>query len=312
MYFKRGLKFLIMSIFFVLLLNESNFAKIYGVIKGTVVAEDTGDYLPNVFVILHKIHSLGSAQVGLTKTDSKGYYTFKNLEPGTYEINYESHYESGYCSLPYYKDRRGEKKDQLNLTYTLNSGEIKVINQKLIKGTKVEINISLINTEMNFENWDTIRVFSKDKPSYVTYFEKDGFLKIILPVGEELIIDGYLKQDNIQTINLKKVIEIIDTEKMTINLDFDFSNYLVVKINEPLNYDGSEPSCFVYKFNTELNKIEERVSELENWEITLFGLIPGKYKLMVLAGYESQTGFEYEKYSIIDILPGKNEIVIDL
>ena len=297
-----------------LLCQQLSFATIYGVVKGKVVMEDSGKGRANVIVRLFKGDEVDANE---TKSDLNGYYAFKNVVPGFYTITFEPPFESGYCSLPYYDPRntliiddQREIYKQLNLEFNLNDGEIKVINKELKKGTKVKVKINIKNTDLEFNPKTLFRIQSKEKYYFEEYFFLGTGYQKVFPVGEWIVVYGGLGNDDIDTIDLRKEVEISDTEMQIINLDFDFSNTLKVKIIKPVNYSGYSPSCSLYKFNYETNEYEDRpIKEFNAFEIIISGLMPGKYKLNVFMGVDiKKMDYDYKKILNFEIVPGENLI----
>jgi len=313
----KAMKICLLFVLMLLMCQQLNFARIYGVVKGKVVMEDSGKGLANVIVRLFKYEEVDANE---TKTDLNGYYNFKNVAPGFYTITFEPQFESGYCSLPYYDPRNTLITDdereiykQLNLEFNLNDGEIKVINKELKKGTKVKVKINIKNTDMEFNPKTLFRVRSKEKQYLHEYFFLGSGYQKVFPVGEWVVVYGALSNVNITTIDLRKEVEIIDTELQIINLDFDFSNTLSIKIIKPLNYNGYSPSCSLYKFNYETNEYEDRpIKEFDAFEIIISELMPGKYKLNVFLGVDiKKMDFDYKKILYFEIVQGENIIEVE-
>ena len=310
----KAMKICSLIVLMLLLCQQLSFAKIYGVVKGKVVMEDSGKGLANVIVRLFKGNNI---KIEETKTNDNGFYILRNIEPEFYTITFEPPFESGYCSLPYYDpknilitDDQREIYKQLNLEFNLNDGQIKVINKELKKGTKIQVKINITNTGLEFNPRTLFRIRSKEKKYIDELFLLGSGYQKVFPVGEWIIIEGALSNMNITTIDLRKEVEIIDTELQIINLDFDFSNTLEVKITKPLNYNGYSPSCSLYKFNYETNEYEDRpIKEFKAFEKVISGLMPGKYKLNVFMGANiKKMDFDYKKRLYFEIVPGENII----
>jgi hypothetical protein len=302
-----------------LLCQQLSFATIYGVVKGKVAAEDTGRGLANVIVRLFKGDEVDANE---TKTDLNGYYAFKNVVPGFYTITFEPPFESGYCSLPYYDPRntliiddQREIYKQLKLEFNLNDGEIKVINKELKKGTKVKVKINIKNTDLEFNPKNLFRLQSKEKYYFEEYFMLGSGYQKVFPVGEKIVLIGSLSHDNINCIDLRKEVEIINTELQIINLDFDFSTTLEVNIIKPLNYPGDDlPSCNLYRIDPETNDTElYPVIKFYGYLAVIDAVIPGEYELFTHLGLNlEKVKWEYNKATRFKIFPGENKITIEL
>ena len=315
----KTMKMCSLIVFMLLLCQQLNFAAIYGVVKGKVVAEDSGKGLANVIVRLFKNEERDASEI---KTNLNGSYVFKNVEPDFYTITFEPPFESGYCSLPYYDPRNTLPADEYreiykrsNLEFVLGDGEIKVIDKELKKGTKVKVKINIKNTDLQFSPKTLFRVQSKEKEYLEEIFLLGYGYQKVFPVGERIVIDGGLGNDEIDTIDVKKEVEIVDTELQIINIDFDFSNTLEVKIIKPLNYNGdNEPSCSIYKFNDETNEYEYNpIAEFHGFEKVISGFSPGKYQILVCMGPNvEEIKWDYAKYFIFEIVPGKTKLEIEM
>jgi hypothetical protein len=308
---------MVLMVLMFLLFQQLSFATIYGVVKGKVVMEDSGKGLANVIVRLFKGDEVDANE---TKTDLNGYYALKNVVPGFYTITFEPPFESGYCSLPYYDPRntliiddQREIYKQLNLEFNLNDGEIKVINKELRKGTKIQVKINIKNTDLEFNPKTLFRIQSKEKDYLQEFFFLGSGYQKVFPVGERIVVYGGLGNDDIDTIDLRKEVEIIDTELQIINLDFDFSNTLEVKIKKPLNYNGYPPSCSIYKFNYETNEYDYNpIAEFHAFEKVISGFSPGKYEISVFMGLNiEKIGYDYKKYLPFEIVQGENIIEVE-
>jgi len=315
----KAMKICLLMVLMFLLFQQLSFATIYGVVKGKVVMEDSGKGLANVIVRLFKNEERDANE---TKTDLNGYYVFKNVEPDFYTITFEPPFESGYCSLPYYDPRntliiddQREIYKQLNLEFNLNDGEIKVINKELRKGTKIQVKINIKNTDMEFNPKTLFRIQSKEKYYLEEFFFLGSGYQKVFPVGERIVVYGGLGNDDIDTIDLRKEVEIINTELQIINLDFDFSTTLEVNIIKPLNYPGDDlPSCSLYRIDPETNDTElYPVIEFYGYLVVIDAVIPGEYKLITILGINlEKVKWEYSKATRFTIFPGENKITIEL
>jgi len=119
----------------VLLLSDYGFGVVYCKVKGRVVDEETGAGIPDVNVQLHRfIHD--SPQDAYVLTDKEGYFSFSNLKPGKYVLNYIP-------LFPHVLDpqKRSDWTDHKR-AFIIAEGEIKNFVRRLKKGGRLIVDFN--------------------------------------------------------------------------------------------------------------------------------------------------------------------------
>jgi len=112
------------------LLHANVFGLIYCKIKGRVVDDETGVGIPDVNVQAHRF-VIDSPQDFHVLTDSEGYFTFSNLKPGEYALNYIP-------LFPYTLDpQKSSDWTDYKRSFILSEGEIKNTIHRLKKGGRL-------------------------------------------------------------------------------------------------------------------------------------------------------------------------------
>ena len=134
--------------------QQMAFPEIYCKIKGRVIDAETREGIPNVYVNAH-LSRHDNPKEYYVFTDEKGYFTFSNLIPGLYKLSYDPLFP--YVAFPdndYFRSRDDD-------LFKINKGEIKQVQQELLRGGEIILNYNLANgnfSEYELENFYLDRI----------------------------------------------------------------------------------------------------------------------------------------------------------
>ncbi len=129
----------IVLVFFLLVLQCLAHSTVYCKIKGKVVDAETGQGIPDVNVKLNRYEPGIPGGTFLVMTDKDGKFTFSNLEPGNFCLNYYPLFP--YAAFPYRKNDGNMSSGKYN--FTVKEGEIKYVEQKLLIGGEFIFHVDL-------------------------------------------------------------------------------------------------------------------------------------------------------------------------
>ncbi len=299
----------------------------YSVIEGRVISADTGEGIPNVSVDLHMFFH-DSPRDYYVLTDKDGYFSFRNIKPGDYTINYYPLYP--YAVDPY-NDIELYDEDR---AFVLRAGEVKKVIKKLKKGWA----ISEIRKKMKKE------ILDEYKGEFVFFSMIDKGEEITPVYTYDWVINPKIKDSKYAREGLKPgkyvyclgvvqkkkywkdnriihytgnflIFEAKEEEKKKIEFDFEGYDSEVEIVG--IDKSGNEliwGEIAIYKYEKIKGKEywikvgEYKIGEYDNFKNVL-RMKPGRY-LVAIFGNTKENKLLFGTYKEFDIKKGKQKYII--
>jgi len=241
----RTVKVLFLVVLVLIVFQQIGHAEIYCKIKGRVIDSETREGIPNVYVNAHRFEH-DNPKDYFVMTDTKGYFTFSNLLSGRYEICYNPLYP--YVALPDQEHFRAKWEN----SFLIKKGEVKYIEQKLVKGGEIVLKYNLpIGIDSEY-SWDDLCLYRIEedviKRNIITIAHKwknpefkkasDGFKICGLAPGEYLISRSlkkksqYYSGDDVEYAGLVRLFKLEKLESKTLVLDYTSASRVNLNIKD--------------------------------------------------------------------------------
>jgi hypothetical protein len=317
----------------IMVFQQTAFPEIYCKIKGRVIDAETREGIPDVFINAH-LNRHDNPKEYYVFSDEKGYFTFSNLLPGLYKLNFNPLFP--YVAFPdndYFRSREDD-------FFRINKGEIKEVFQELLIGGEIILNYNLANgnfSEYELENFYLDRIEGNkliyniesvssrfDNPRFKS--SKNGYRISGLAPGEYIICRSLRKRpenysgDDVDYAGVIKRFSLEKLESKELDLDYNSTSKISFDIKDKNGYIFQSGYIKLYKTVNLDNeesyyKIWSCKYDYKNFLMKPIVIEPGNYLLDVKPWIMSgENGNEIDYYFVsnyikINVSPNESKIL---